>query len=78
MIQPIDPSMAKVIKLAIDDKVGGTLTMHVTPTSMGTLTGIVISDAEGGPGQSSGIFLDRADRAALIAALIELQETDAR
>lgn len=70
MIDPVDPNDNSGMLLSLRSRYGSALTVHHTAG----LAGFVVSDPDG-PG-SAAINLDRQDRAALIAVLIELQEVE--
>lgn len=71
MIEPIEPEMQDKALLAIRDMGGHHLTLH---KAFG-LAGLVMSE-NNDIRTGVTIRLDRQDRAALIAALIELQEDE--
>ena len=60
-------------RVMITDRLGGALTLHAKEN----LVGLVVSDKDSRSGSTqAAVTLDRGDRAALIAALIQLQEED--
>lgn len=71
MIEPIDPNISgQGLLLSISDTEGGRLSLHASKG----LAGIVVSDKDAPV--PAACHLSRADRAALIAALIALQEDE--
>lgn len=71
MIDPIDPDMKDMCLLAITDQKGSHLTVHKTSPWAGLVVSKIGKELSG-----VAIQLDRRDRAALIAQLIELQEDE--
>lgn len=59
-------------RLMVTDHLGGAMTLHAAAH----MVGLVVSDKDHGAANQAAVTLDRADRAALIAALIKLQEED--